>query len=105
MPVIAFTDGEILSLLTSFVLHMHSGGGGGRKGHALRVALCRGRHFRRGEIWNSEIWPVLHGALAFALQTVGNILQPLTLPQFWDHTRNCQCSTTYTKQCVCDEYE
>jgi len=62
--------------------------------------MCLGWHCAGGaKIRNSEIWPVLANWCLHCRQWVIFFI-PLTLPQFWDHTPNCQCSTTHTKQCV-----
>ena len=68
-----------------------------------------GQHCAGGGIGGAkmEFWNlVASGKLVFALQTVIFLhhLISLTLPQFWDHTPNCQCSTTPHKALYQETY-
>ena len=79
--IIRRAAGDVLA-----VYYKSSGGESGRRGHPPRAALRRGRHLEGRK----------YGILKFGRfwQIAICILHPLTLPRFWDHTRNCQWSTT-----------
>ena len=63
----------------------------GEKEACTWVALCKGRHLEGRKYRIQKFGCFWQIGICIS---DSDILQPLTLPHFWDHTPNCQCSMT-----------